>query len=308
MYKIKRVKYLISRSIKEISENGFLSTLKKIKNIFISKNKIDLDILIKDSPENLDDIFIKFGTDKGSLDGKKTYDYIYKNSPKKEFKNYYDWINRKNPNDFKYQLGLDSAPIYNKVFEKRKNENLKILELGVANGHSVASWHHYFKNSTIYALDIKPEYKFFYKSSRIKYFEIDIFDEKKIKLFLKKHGNFDYIIDDSLHEKKAMLYNFKNFYPFLKKGGAYCLEDFRWIDYVISKVVNYNLDNNSNYYVDNKMSISEIFEKIGKKEFFDNNILTKKVLEEFYKTTEKSEVIYQNHPGAAIAIVYKTRD
>ena len=127
--------------------------------------------------------------------------------------------------------------------------------------------------------------------------------KKKIKSFLKKHGGFDYIIDDSLHEKKAMLQNFKNFYPFLKKGGAYCLEDFRWIDYVISKVVNYNYDNNSNYFVDNKMSVAEIFEKIGKKELFENNILTKKILEEFYKTVENSEVIYQKHPGAAIAIV-----
>ena len=45
-------------------------------NYILKKNKINLDELIKDSPNNLDDIFIKFGTDKGSLDGKILRFYI----------------------------------------------------------------------------------------------------------------------------------------------------------------------------------------------------------------------------------------
>ena len=36
----------------------------KILDTLLENNKIDLDKIIKDSPSNLDDIFIKFGTDK----------------------------------------------------------------------------------------------------------------------------------------------------------------------------------------------------------------------------------------------------
>ena len=64
---------------------------------------------------------------------------------------------------------------------KRRFEKLKILELGVANGHSIASWHHYFPNSEIYGIDNKKPFKFFYKSSRVKYFQLNIFNEKEIR-------------------------------------------------------------------------------------------------------------------------------
>ena len=126
---------------------------------------------------------------------------------------------------------MNSTPIYEKVFKKRRIEKLKILELGVANGHSIASWHHYFPNSMIYGIDNKKPFKFFYKSKRVKYFQINIFDQKQIVSFIKKHGKFDYIIDDSINTEKAMLMNIKNFYPSLSSGGAYFLEDFGFYDH-----------------------------------------------------------------------------
>ena len=73
-----QLKYIFKRSFHIIQKEGIIFYLKKILSFFFNSSKIDLDILIKNSPDNLDDIFIKFGTDKGSLDGKKTYDFIYK--------------------------------------------------------------------------------------------------------------------------------------------------------------------------------------------------------------------------------------
>ena len=160
-----RLKYLLKRLLVNLKNYGFFSTFKKILDTLLENNKIDLDKIIKDSPSNLDDIFIKFGTDKGSLDGKKTYDSLYKNKKSHQFKNYLSWIERPNQKNYEYQMGLNSAPIYEKVFEKRRFEKLKILELGVANGHSIASWHHYFPNSEIYGIDNKKPFKFFYKCS-----------------------------------------------------------------------------------------------------------------------------------------------
>ncbi len=214
-------KYLFKRFVTSLKKDGLIVSLEKVVNTIFKDNKIDLDQLILNSPDNLDDIFIKFGTDKGSLDGKKTYDSLYKNSKKKIYKNYLEWIKRPNLKNFEYQLGLNSTHIYEKVFSDRRFEKLKILEIGVANGHSIASWHHYFPNSEIYGIDNKKPYKFFYKSLRVKYDEIDIFNDKKINEFLKKNGKFDYIIDDSLNTEEAMFKNIKNFYPYLNSGGGF---------------------------------------------------------------------------------------
>jgi hypothetical protein len=260
-----------------------------------------------DSPKELDDIFIKFGTDKGSLDGKKTFTNLYKNLKTKQFKNYFNWIERPNLKSYDYQFGLNSTPIYEKVFKKRRIEKLKILELGVANGHSIASWHHYFPNSMIYGIDNKKPFKFFYKSKRVKYFQINVFDQKQIDSFIKKHGKFDYIIDDSINTEKAMLMNIKNFYPSLNSGGAYFLEDFGFYDHsqkAMQKVKEYNLNNNMKYFL-NCRTMREILEMMKNKTLFEDKILDKKILEFIFSTLKDIEFGNYEHPYAAIAILYK---
>ncbi len=44
--------------------------------------------------------------------------------------------------------------IYEKYFESIRNENLKVLEIGIADGKSLLMWSDYFKNSTIIGIDI----------------------------------------------------------------------------------------------------------------------------------------------------------
>ena len=297
--------YLLSRSFEVIKKNGFQTFIKKLFKFTLSSNKINLDTFVIDKDSDLDDFFIKFGTDKGSLDAKKTYDTLFKNSNKEEFKNYLDWINRKNPKSYDYQLGFGSASIYSKFFSDRRMEKLKILEIGVANGHSVASWHHYFPNSIIYGVDNKKPYKFFYKSRRVKYFDIDIFDKKKIKNFIEQNGKFDFIIDDSLHEEHAMLTNIVNFYPALNPKGSYFLEDFRIIDHAKEISIKYNHQHNRKWFGEYPLTIKDIFKNISEKKMFDHKIINKNTLEYIIKTTEKAEVIYLDHPCAAIAVLQK---
>tara|TARA_Y100000817_G_scaffold314331_1_gene312824 strand:+ start:247 stop:1161 length:915 start_codon:yes stop_codon:yes gene_type:complete len=302
-----RLKYLLKRLLVNLKNYGFFSTFKKILDTLLENNKIDLDKIIKDSPSNLDDIFIKFGTDKGSLDGKKTYDSLYKNKKSHQFKNYLSWIERPNQKNYEYQMGLNSAPIYEKVFEKRRFEKLKILELGVANGHSIASWHHYFPNSEIYGIDNKKPFKFFYKSSRVRYFQLDIFNEKEIEIFIKKNGKFDYIIDDSLNTEKAMLNNIKNFFPAVKSGGAFFLEDYGFYDHVqkaMQEVELYNKKNKMRYFLNNR-TMKSILEMLKNRRIFDDQVLTKKILEDIFLTLADIEFGDYEHPYAAIAIMYK---
>ena len=301
--------YLLSRSFKVIKKNGIHTFIKKLFKFAFSSNKIDLDNFVIDKESTLDDFFLKFGTYKGSLDGKKTYDVLFKNSKKEEFKNYLDWINRKNPRNYDYQLGFNLAPIYSRFFSARRTEKLKILEIGVANGHSVASLHHYFPNSIIYGIDIKRPYKFFYKSKRVKYFDIDIFDEKKIKKFIEQNGKFDFIIDDSQQhmddEEHAMLTNIVNFYPALNPKGIYFLENSRFVDNIKEINVKYNLQNNHKWLGSNSLTVRDIFKNINDKKMFDHEMINKSTLEYIIDTTEKAEIIYQDHPWAAIAVLQK---
>ena len=44
--------------------------------------------------------------------------------------------------------------IYEKYFEEIRNKELKILEIGIADGKSLLTWSDYFKNSTIIGIDI----------------------------------------------------------------------------------------------------------------------------------------------------------
>ena len=112
---ISRLKYLLGRFFHILKNYKILDIIKKIYNFAFSSNKIDLDKLVVDNNLGLDDLFLKFGTDKGSLDGKKTYDYVEKNRKEgKKFKNYYEWINRENPRDFEYQFGHNFTPHYEK--------------------------------------------------------------------------------------------------------------------------------------------------------------------------------------------------
>ena len=138
-----KINYIINRIVFNLKTHGIKKTVSQILMTVFKRNKINLDELIKDTPKSLDEIFLKFGTDKGSLDGKKSYYHYYRFKDNK-YRNYFDWVKRENLKNFKYQLGLNSTPIYENIFRNVRNDKLKILELGVANGHSIASWHHYF--------------------------------------------------------------------------------------------------------------------------------------------------------------------
>ena len=125
---IPRLKYLIERFFYALKKDNIFIILKKIfKTIFYS-NKIDLDQLNIDKNLGLDDLFLKFGTDKGSLDGKKTYDYLEKNKDGGKFKNYYEWINRDNPRSFESQMGLNYTPYYEKYLGPLRHKSIKIFE------------------------------------------------------------------------------------------------------------------------------------------------------------------------------------
>tara|TARA_Y100000389_G_C17443374_1_gene510042 strand:+ start:1223 stop:2134 length:912 start_codon:yes stop_codon:yes gene_type:complete len=299
-----RIKYLINRLVFNLKNENFITVIKKIIKTIFTSNKIDLDKLKLDENISLDDLFIKFGSDKGSLDGKKTYSFL-KLKDKNRFSNYLEWINRDNLKKFDYQLGHNFTPIYEKYFSEIRLKNLKILEIGTANGHSVASFFYYFPNSKIFTIDIKKSFHFFYKSERISFETIDCMNDQSVKNFISRFGGFDIIIDDSDHTHPTFVNNIKNFYPSLNSGGLYFLEDFKYADQDLLMIRNYNEKFGKKVMMQFIITMDEIFTNIKNKKFFEHDILNKESQEYIFDKTESVNVHYGEHPLSSLGILKK---
>ena len=296
--------YLVKRFFFRIKKYGIFNTINKILNFLLNKNKIDLDNFKLDENLSLNDIFLTFGTDKGYLDGKKTYDYLKKKN-KLEFENYFQWIKRKNIHSYDYALGANYAPFYEKYFDHIKKKNLKILEIGVANGHSSASFFYYFPNSTLYGIDIKDADKVFYKSKRMFYQKIDIMNSNQVLNYVNIHHSFDIIIDDSFHTYEGSANNFKNFFPILKYGGTYVLEDYNASDESRKIITDWNLKNKRKPMVFGYNTFEDVLKNLAEKKYFDCNILSDKSQKYLMENISSYNSHRSDHPHGSIAFINK---
>ncbi len=117
--------------------------------------------------------------------------------------------------------------IYEKYFENIRDEKLKILEIGIADGKSLLMWSDYFKNSTIIGIDIHKididEKKL--DRNNIKVHQGSQSDDKFINELINQYKDFDIIIDDGSHLKKDVIKSFHLLFPYLNNEGLYVVED-----------------------------------------------------------------------------------
>ena len=115
----------------------------------------------------------------------------------------------------------DYLNLYDKNFDKYRNEKNKILEIGILFGGSLNIFYEYFENSFIYAIDIED--KTHLKKDRI---EILVGDQSD-RQFLNNFENdfFDIILDDGSHKMAHQQISFGVLFKTLKSGGVYVIED-----------------------------------------------------------------------------------
>lgn len=150
-----------------------------------------------------------------------------------------------------YPSDKDTSHNYLPVYQKELNNinNIKILELGVYVGGSLKLWQDFFIDSEIHGLDDTKRnddpipgimhwgrYEDLYSTFEDEY--------------------FDYIINDSMHYAKEQIEAFNLYYPKLKSGGKFFMEDIpdqNNLDTILKK-----LDGHSFYIWDmNNTSISK---------------------------------------------------
>ena len=110
---------------------------------------------------------------------------------------------------------------YSSIFTDLNYRRLSLLEIGVQNGGSLETWAEYFPYANhIIGIDIDPmcgELKF--SDPRI---QVIVGDASKVEL----DQEFEIIIDDGSHKSDDIIANFKHWWPKLKSGGLYIVEDF----------------------------------------------------------------------------------
>ena len=115
--------------------------------------------------------------------------------------------------------------IYNRHFNKYREQELVVVEIGVFQGGSLQMWKHYFGPKVkIYGLDINPMCKQF-EEENIKIFIGSQSDRAFLKKVASEIGPIDILIDDGGHSMKQQITSFQEFFKHVKYGGVYLCED-----------------------------------------------------------------------------------
>ena len=130
--------------------------------------------------------------------------------------------------DVKSDKGTSHAYIdgyYSNEFKGKEHNNIRLLEIGIKEGHSHYLWNKFFINGEIYGVD-NGESGFtceVLKNTQVKLYKEDAYT----KIFADKFDNefFDYIIEDGSHRIEDWLKSIDLFLPKLKSGGKLIIED-----------------------------------------------------------------------------------
>lgn len=117
---------------------------------------------------------------------------------------------------------------YDRLFAPFRNKPVNILEIGVQNGGSLEVMAQYFthKETHITGCDIHPkcaDLKF--SDPRIKVFVADATQAKTQEKISRHTPHLDIVIDDGSHMQKDVIRAFALYWPMLKDGGLYIVED-----------------------------------------------------------------------------------
>jgi len=116
------------------------------------------------------------------------------------------------------------SDIYDEYLINQRSTTTSMLEIGVNDGSSLKMWYEYFPNAAIYGLDIDDKSQ--YNNDRVSCGILDQSSKEHLEYFANNIGlEFDFIIDDGSHHMQDQQLTFGYFFPLLKSGGIYVIED-----------------------------------------------------------------------------------
>ena len=123
-------------------------------------------------------------------------------------------------------------PIY---FEKRRNEELVIIELGVKHGRSLIMWADYFPNAEIVGVDIRdPGGEYAEKCARhprVHFYKGQQQDHDLLQKICKEIGTPDFVVDDGSHRSRHQIPTFNYLFRKMNRKGVYVVEDLHFFSH-----------------------------------------------------------------------------
>jgi hypothetical protein len=126
--------------------------------------------------------------------------------------------------------------IYWQLFAPIRENDVDVLEIGIQNGGSLEIWAKLFpKAKNLIGFDVHPKCKdLTFSDPRIKVFVEDAADIEAGILVRETSSNLGVVIDDGSHISRDIIRSFLIFFPQLKPGGIYVIEDLHasyWSDW-----------------------------------------------------------------------------
>jgi O-antigen biosynthesis protein len=118
-------------------------------------------------------------------------------------------------------------PEYDRLFGPLRDEPIALLEIGVENGGSLEIWDEHFpRANAIVGCDIDPACQMLRFTSDNIYIVIgDASSRECARQIAWIAFDFDIVIDDGSHNAKDVIASFSRYFPRLKRGGVYIIED-----------------------------------------------------------------------------------
>ena len=115
--------------------------------------------------------------------------------------------------------------IYEKYFQRFKDNSPTMIEIGVQAGGSLQMWKEYFgKDSRIIGIDINPQCKS-HEEDGIEIFIGNQNDADLVDNIFQKYQSVDIVLDDGSHKMHDMKTSFNLIYPRMREDGVYIVED-----------------------------------------------------------------------------------
>ena len=115
--------------------------------------------------------------------------------------------------------------IYDRHFNRFRNREIVILEIGVSQGGSIQMWKSYFgEKAKIYGIDIDPRCKEF-EEDNIKILIGSQSDRKFLNEVKLQIPPIDILIDDGGHTMVQQKVSFEEIFDYIKEDGVYLCED-----------------------------------------------------------------------------------
>lgn len=125
--------------------------------------------------------------------------------------------------------------VYSRSFEKFRTDPISILEIGIQNGGSLEIYQSYFHSSSIIVgCDINTDCLKLQYGSNVHFVLGDCCERITKERIMVVSPCFDIIIDDGSHRSDDIIKTFLMYFPILKDGGIFIIEDLHasyWSDW-----------------------------------------------------------------------------